>query len=486
MKMRERWPNKFVYIIAAIGAAAGLWNLWRFPMLAYEHWWWAFIFALLISNIFIVLPLVLLESVLWQKYQSCWPKIFQKIKAGSSWIQWLPIIAMIFIFMYYAPIMAWAEVYLVKSFSWWFLAEPVSYFANNIIWLSSSISIWWGLQWWILIALFVSFVFVFLSLWKWLKSVSNVLKFTVPIPFILLVILWIQWVGLPWGMEWLAVLFKPEWSALADINLWQAAIWQSFFSASLAFGYFMFASSHRWKNDELTKSSILILAWNFLASLLSGIAIFSTIWFMAKEQGKAFFDVITWWSQLIFSVLPTAISLMPFFKIGFAVLLFIVVITLALSSIFAFVEVIVWAFMEVWSKRISWLKSILVLLIFVFLGSIPYVFGAWSYYLQITDHFVGWYIFMLIWILESLLVWFVLWFWKTRNWINECSSIKFWRWLKRYFWFIPVVLIFIFVSALFQEWFKYQWFPFIYIFVFGIVPLILTFAISFFLSKKQK
>jgi len=484
--MRERWPNKFVYVIAAIGAAAGLWNLWRFPMLAYEYGGGAFIFALLVSNIFIVLPLVLLESILGQKYQSCWPKIFQKIKAGSSWIQWLPIIAMIFIFMYYAPIMAWAELYLVKSLSWWFLIEPVSYFANHVIGLTSDISISGGVQWWILIALFVSFVAVFLSLWKWLKSVSNVLKFTVPVPFILLIILWIQWVSLPWGMEWLAILFKPEWSALADISLWQAAIWQSFFSASLAFGYFMFASSHRWKKDELTKSSIMILIWNFFASMLSGIAIFSTIWFMAKEQGKAFFEVIVWGSQLIFSVLPTAISLMPFFKIGFAILLFLVVITLAFSSIFAFVEVIVWAFMEIWSKRVRWLKSVLILLSLVFLGAIPYVLGAWSYYLQITDHFVGWYIFMLIGILESLLVGFILWFWKIRDWINECSAIKFGKWLKRYFWFIPVVLIFIFVSALWQEWFGYKDFPFVYVIIFGIIPLVLTFWISIFLSRKQR
>jgi len=58
---KQHWPNKWIFILAAVGSAAGLGNLWRFPYLAYEHGGAAFVVALIIANLVIGIPLLTLE-----------------------------------------------------------------------------------------------------------------------------------------------------------------------------------------------------------------------------------------------------------------------------------------------------------------------------------------------------------------------------------------------------------------------------------------
>lgn len=472
---RQTRSNKSIYIIAAIWAAAWLWNLRRFPMLAYKNWWGTFILALLISNIVIVLPLIIMETLIGQRKQACGPKIFAKLQKWSSRIQRLPIIATIFILMYYTPIMARGEVYLVKAFSGNFLSNPSIYFGQEILWITPTIQNPGTIQRPIFTALFIGLGTIALSLRKGLKSISNVLKYTVPIPFIILLILWIHGMTLAWWIEWVKLLFKPEFSQLANIELRQAAIGQSFFSASLAFGYFIFAWSHKKRKEKIIKSSIWILSGNFLASILSWIAVFSTIGFMAKQQGKAFFKLMQWWAHLIFSTLPTAISLMPFFRIGFSILLFAVVITLAISSIIAFFEVITESFKE-FNKKYKTHKIMLIILLIVFAGTIPFSMWAGSYYLEITDHFVWWYIFIVIWILETLII--------NRYFKKHKLYNKRYRVLLS---IIPILLIGIVITAIIaeiQNW--YQNYPNKYLWIFGILPLIATIIISMILGKKQE
>jgi NSS family neurotransmitter:Na+ symporter len=112
---RPQWSSNFVYILAAIGSAAGLGNLWRFSMLAYEHGGAAFILALLVSNVLMVFPLVMMETIVGQKSQLGGPSAFEKLKPKTSWIQWLPVFGLIVLMLYYAPILAWGIKYLVTN-----------------------------------------------------------------------------------------------------------------------------------------------------------------------------------------------------------------------------------------------------------------------------------------------------------------------------------------------------------------------------------
>lgn len=111
--------------------------------------------------------------------------------------------------------------------------------------------------------------------------------------------------------------------------------------------------SYRDSQEEVPATSAWIIAGNFLVSLLSGVAVFSTLGYMAQSQGVDLSQAAISGPSLVFSVLPTALALMPFFAMGFVVLLFAVVITLAIDSIFGMLETIVGTLHDSVGKNIS-------------------------------------------------------------------------------------------------------------------------------------
>lgn len=489
---RPQWLSNFVYILAAIGCAAGLGNLWRFSMLAYEHGGAAFILALLLSNLLLVYPLLMMETAIGQKFQFSAPEAMEKLKSKTSWIQWIAVFSVFIILMYYVPIMSWGIKYFFASFNGEFLADPANYFMTNILHLSESVSVPGGFQWSILGALILGYLFTIYALRKDVLSLGPVVKITVTAPFVLLLILIVRGVTLPGSAEGLRALFIPDWSALGNIKLWQAAVGQSFFSASLAVGYFIIAASHRPEKSEIPKTSLWILAGNFGVSLLAGLAVFSTIGFMAAQQGVPISEAATSGPMLVFSVLPTAVSMMPAGAIFFAALLFLVVITLAIDSIFGLMEVIAGAFHDLWSKKFKYFNVLLTVILIGGLGALPYMMGAGLYYLDITDHFIGGYCLLLVGMLETAVVAYFIGPETVRQWIN--NTAQGWK-IPKFFNIVlyatPLILAVLFFYTLYAETQEvYGGYPMEYIIGWGFVPLGLVFLLSIifgvFTSRKIK
>lgn len=481
---RPLWSDNYIYILAAIGCAAGLGNLWRFSMLAFENGGAAFVLALLISNIFIVYPLLMAESAIGQKYRLSAPQAFSKFAPGFSWIQWLAIFASLFILMYYVPIMAWAVKYFVLAFSGEFLLDPSNYFTSNIIHITDSVTMPGPFLWSIFFALLVSYIAVYFSLRRDVNSLSKVIVWTATLPFLLLLVLLIRSVTLPGAIEGLKVLFLPDWSQLSNFQLWQAAIGQSFFSASLALGYFMVSASHRSKDQDIAKSSIWILVGNFAVSLLAGITVFGTLGFMAGEQGVTVAEVAKGGPMLVFSVLPTAIAAMPTAKIFMAVLLFLVVITLAIDSVFGLVELTVGAFHD--NFKLNYESVLIRTLVITFIGSLPFMFGAGLYYLDILDHYVGGYLLMLIGMLEAAVIAYIVGPNKVRELINtKNSAFKVGVWFDYLLYLIPILLLFILINVIQVELQgPYEGYPWFYQYAAGIVPLSVVVLLSIWFGLK--
>ncbi|NOQ71139.1 MAG: hypothetical protein GQ574_03995 [Crocinitomix sp.] len=488
MSEKHTWPNQFIYILAAIGCAAGLGNFWRFPMLAYEYGGAAFIFAMLLSNIVIVFPLMMLETSIGQKAQAGPPKSMEKLKKGTGWIQWLAPITIIGVLIYYVPIMAWGVTYLFKSFSGEFLADPSNYFVTDILNLSPSIDETGTIQLPILIALIVSYVLILLSLRKGIKSMSKVIKYTATAPFIILIILLIRALTLPGASDGLNAFFVPDWSQLGNPELWQAAISQSFFSASLAMGYFIYAGGRRKKNAEIPKTSLWILTGNFLVSILSGLVVFATLGFMAQEQGVSISEATTSGPMLVFTVLPTAISMMPSFAIAFSVLLFLAVITLAIDSIFGMFEIAVASFMDLKKKHVKEFSTFKIILVITFVLGIPITFGSGLYYLDIMDHFIAGYMFMIIGFLECFVVAYIVGPNKMREWINATADgIRIGKWFNYVIYALPVLLgLLLIITFLNEIRDLYGDYPLWAIICFGIAPLAIIGLSSFLLYRKMR
>ncbi|MBT3348784.1 sodium-dependent transporter [bacterium] len=476
---RPQWSSNFVYILAAIGCAAGLGNLWRFPMLAYEHGGGAFVFAILICNIVLVFPLVMMETVVGQKFKLAGAQAFEKIKKGTSWILWLPVFALFFILMFYVPILAWGIKYLGLSISGNFLVDPTNFFTEKVIHLSPGISTTGNFQWGLFSAVVASCAFVLFALRKNVLSLSPIVKITATAPFFLLLILLIRGVTLPGASDGLSAFFLPHWESLLDVKLWQAALGQSFFSASLALGYFMIAGSHRGEKDEIAKSSLWILVGNFIVSLLAGITVFATIGFMALQKGIPISEAATGGPMLVFSVLPTAVSMMPTGAIIFAVLLFLVVITLAIDSIFGIFEIIVGSFHDFW-KKTNYFRTACWIAVIIAIGSLPFLTGAGMYFLDITDHFVTGYGVLFVGMLETFVLAYLVGAEKVRGWINHtATNLKIGKWFNCVLYAAPVFIAFLISVTLREEVSQiYGGYPIEYVVGFGFLPLVLIFVFA--------
>ena len=93
MAERQQWGSRVGFLLAAIGSAVGLGNIWRFSYMAYENGGGAFLVPYIIAFILAGVPLMVLENALGHKEEGSPPLAFAKIKASwepLGW--WMPIV----------------------------------------------------------------------------------------------------------------------------------------------------------------------------------------------------------------------------------------------------------------------------------------------------------------------------------------------------------------------------------------------------------
>jgi len=66
--LRERWDNRTAFVLAAIGSAVGLGNVWRFPYVCYQNGGGAFLIPYFVALFTAVIPILILEFSLGTKF----------------------------------------------------------------------------------------------------------------------------------------------------------------------------------------------------------------------------------------------------------------------------------------------------------------------------------------------------------------------------------------------------------------------------------
>ena len=114
--MREQWNSKTGFILAAIGSAVGLGNLWRFPYIAATNGGGAFIFPYLFAIVTAGIPILILEYTMGKTYRSGAPGVFARISRKFEWLGWLQAMTAFLIAIYYFAIVVWVLSYIGFSF----------------------------------------------------------------------------------------------------------------------------------------------------------------------------------------------------------------------------------------------------------------------------------------------------------------------------------------------------------------------------------
>ncbi len=326
MQDRESWGSKFGFIMAAVGSAVGLGNVWRFPYYTGTHGGAAFVFIYIISVVFFGVPILISEIAIGRASNKNPVGAFKNLAPNSNWylIGILGVLTGIFILSYYSVIAGWVFGYIFIVASNRFAGADEQLVSQVFQSISGSYVIP------ILFLLVIIWVTVFVVSRGIQNGIERYNKILMPMLFILLILLAIRSLTLPNAIRGIEFYMKPDFSKI-DIRVVVAALGQALFSLSLGMGAMLTYGSYLSKKEDIFSSSVWIAISDATVALIAGFVIFPALFSiegLSPAEGPA----------LIFKVLPVVISKMPG-GIIFGTLLFILLTIAAVTSTISLLEV---------------------------------------------------------------------------------------------------------------------------------------------------
>lgn len=351
---REQWSGQLGFVLAAIGSAVGLGNIWRFPGVAYDNGAGAFLIPYLVALLTAGIPILLLDYSIGHRFRGAAPTSFRRLTRGAESLGWFQVGVSWVIILYYTVIIAWAASFTVFAATQAWGEDPSTFFFGDYLRLSEEVAITTQVAPTVLVALVLIWVaaIAILSLGVQ-KGVERANVVFIPLLVVMFGAIVVRAVTLDGAMAGLTAFFTPDWAALSDPGVWIAAYGQIFFSLSIAFGIMITYSSYLRRRANLTSTGLVVGFANSSFELLAGIGVFSALGFMAAQQGVPVSEVggITG-IGLAFVAFPQILSMMPGGPV-FGVLFFASLTLAGLTSLLSILQVVSAAFQEKfgWSAR---------------------------------------------------------------------------------------------------------------------------------------
>ncbi|TNF53874.1 sodium-dependent transporter, partial [bacterium] len=458
---REQWKSQFGFLLAAVGSAIGLGNIWRFSYMAYSNGGGAFLIPYIAALLTAGVPLLILEFGIGHERIGSAPLAYAKIGRRWEWLGWWAVIFVMFgIELYYTVVIAWCMNFFTYSFSLEWGTDPNTFFFKDFLSVSTAPSEIGQIRTPIFAALIVVWFTNWIILYRGVqRGVELANKIFMPFLLLLTAILVFWSITLNGAADGIKAYLTPDFTRLSDPKVWIDAYSQIFFTLSLGFGIMIAYASYLPEKANITRNSILTAVINCGYSLFAGFAVFAVLGFMAVSEGKPIQEVVSKSIGLAFVAYPKAVSMIPGGNL-FGAIFFLCLVVAGLSSSISIGEAFVSALVDKFAFRRK--PVVTVISILGFLGSIIFTTQAGLLWLDIVDHFLTHYGLVVVGIFECILVG---WFFRLkvlRNHINKISSIKLGTWwdaLIKYF--IPLVLGVILAGDLYSELTKpyegYSW-----------------------------
>jgi NSS family neurotransmitter:Na+ symporter len=425
--MRETWDSKHAFILATIGSAIGLGNVWRFPYICYKHGGGAFLIPYLVALFAAGIPLMILEFSIGHKMRKGAPGAFAAAGKNKEWVGWFSLLVAFGILSYYAVVMGWCFNYFGYSFNLAWGTQTEEFFKQKFLAVSDGPFNLGGFRPWILLTLFVGWIVIVGCVWRGCKTVGKVVYLTVILPWIILAIFVVRGLTLPGAFEGLRFYITPNFAALRDYEVWRAAFTQVFFSLSIGFGILIAYASYLPEKSDIVKSAFIISFANAGTSLFAGVAVFSTLGYLSHTQGVPIPHVVDAGFGLVFVVYPMIINLLPFANELFGALFFLMLVTLAIDSAFSLVEAGSAGIMDKWNITKRSRMNIGFAIVGIAAGLI-YTTGAGLYWLDIVDQFAQNFGLTAVGLIECIVLGYMFKLSVLRDHCNAVSDIKLGKW----------------------------------------------------------
>ncbi len=332
----EKWSSETAFLLAAIGGAVGLGNLWRFPFLAGQNGGGAFVLIYIGFVILLCLPLVIAELAMGRRGRgsaiTSMRTLIRGANASPLWniIGWISVILPLVALGYYSVVAGWSIDYVGKAALNSF--ENFSGEQSNAVFEDLTGS---PLRVLVLHALFIAGAIVVVARGLG-KGIEVLMKFMMPGLFVLLIVLAINSIFRLDISAGLTFLFYPDFSKVTT-EVVLMALGQAFFSIAVGVGMLITYGAYLPKEVSLARAAIWIVSIDTLVALLAGIIIFPIVFSNGLDPAAG--------PRLIFVTLPVAFGNMPGgYLIG--VLFFIMLFFAAFSTVIAMLE-----------PAVSWLEE---------------------------------------------------------------------------------------------------------------------------------
>jgi len=331
-----------MFVLAAIGSAVGLGNIWRYPFTAFDNGGGAFLIPYFIALLTAGIPILLLEHIVGAKYAGAAPVAYARAHKKWEFLGWLPTMVAAMIIYYYIVILAWALNYIQFAATRAWGDDPTAFFSQTFLNVSSSPFDFGGIRIPIAIALLFIWAITYFACSRNIKKgLEMVNKFLLPVMFVSMVVLMLYGISLPGATAGLNALFTPDLSRLSDPTIWVAAYGQVFFSVSACMGIMVTYGSYLPKKTELVNTAFTIGFADSLMSLISASAIFGILGYMATAQGVGVADVAAGGAGLVFMVIPVALNLMGNVGVIFGTFFFFALFITGWTSFISLMEAFV-------------------------------------------------------------------------------------------------------------------------------------------------
>jgi NSS family neurotransmitter:Na+ symporter len=338
---REQWTGRRGFVLAAIGSAVGLGNMWRFSYLTAENGGAAFVLLYLVFTALVGLPVMLAELSIGRGSQRS-PIQALAHYGGRAWkpLGGVFVASGFLILSYYGVIAGWAVRYAGDALLYGFPADPGSYFGE--------VSEGWDA---------FAYHLVFMAMTTFVVSggikggIERAASLMMPVLFALVIGIAIYAATLDGAGAGYAYYLNVDFAKVADWDVIVAAAGQAFFSLSLGMGAMLTFSSYLSRDHDLPRESLVIAGSDFGVAFIAGFMVFPLI-FALGLQGEVIGED-TGTVGALFIALPKAFATMGGAGRVVGLCFFVALIVGGLTSAISLLEVVVSAAIDGfgWSRR---------------------------------------------------------------------------------------------------------------------------------------
>lgn len=322
---RATFGSKIGVILATVGCAVGLGNIWRFPYMLGENGGAAFLLVYISCILFLGIPVMITEFFIGRYSRKNAAGAFKVMAPGTKWsvIGYNGVTAAFLILGYYAVVSGWTLEYIVQAFSGSLEGKNATDFADEFTAFSTGV---FRPILWTVVFIALTHIIIISGVKEGIERASKVMM---PVLFLILIALCVRSATLPGASEGLSFLFNPDFSKI-DSSVVLSAMGQAFFSLSIGMGCLITYASYFGKQTNLQTTALQVTILDTLVAVLAGIMIFPAVFSFGIEP--------TTGPELVFITLPNVFEQLPFGNI-WSFVFFVLLALAALTSTISLHEV---------------------------------------------------------------------------------------------------------------------------------------------------